>query len=400
MSNFHILHALCRSALANPSNAVIRQVERLRDALEKEGKKADAEKLTRLLNSIDQTCDMAPYRIQKSRAMLGGEELTPNTSIPVDKETATPLVEILFPASLCDESPIFSSKVTLAVKSILDDWANLEKLSEIGASPSRSCLIYGAPGTGKTHLALWMAQQMGIPVVLARLDGLMSSFLGTTSRNIGNLFTFAAKYKCILLLDEFDAIAKLRDDPQEVGEIKRVVNTLLQNLDARRESGICIGITNHEVLLDPAIWRRFDVQIEIPIPSYEVVSRIIGKFMAPLDFSNEEIKFLAWCIEGGTGADAISLVQWIKKMHVLEKGENTRLADLLQKYALLNSKRIAPAKREMLAHPEDALLAALLENREYGFRQKDVADIMGFTPSAVSKRLTKLKGMEEDKNHA
>ena len=400
MKDFHIIHALCRAALASPSNAVIRQIERLRDSLEKEGSKADAKKLTSLLNSMDKACDMAPTRIQKSRIMLAGEELTPNSSIPVDKETAIPLVEVLFPDALLAEQPIFGSNVSLAVQSILDEWVHLEKLSEIDAHPSKSCLIYGSPGTGKTHLALWMARQMGIPVVLARLDGLISSFLGTTSRNIGNLFTFAARYRCILLLDEFDAIAKLRNDPQEVGEIKRVVNTLLQNLDARRASGITIGITNHEFLLDPAIWRRFDVQIEIPKPSHEVLSKIIGKFLSPLKFKDEEIKFLAWCIEGGTGADAKSLVQWIKKNHVLEQNKESPLVELLRRFALLNSGRIDSAKRNMLVHEEDNLLTALLDNQEFGFKKKEVADFMGIAASTVSKKISKIKEMEQEGRYA
>ena len=400
MKDFHIIHALCRAALAGPSNAVIRQVERLRDSLEKEGSKADAKKLTNLLNSADMTFDMAPTRIQRSRAMLAGEELTSNSPLPVDKETATPLVDVLFPDTLSVEQPIFGSNISLAVQSILDEWSHLEKLSEIDADPSRSCLIYGAPGTGKTHLALWMARQMGIPVVLARLDGLISSFLGTTSRNIGNLFTFASRYKCILLLDEFDAIAKLRNDPQEVGEIKRVVNTLLQNLDLRKDSGITIGITNHELLLDPAIWRRFDVQIEIPKPSYEVLSNIIGKMLSPLEFKNEEIKFLAWCIEGGTGADAKSLAQWIKKNRVLKKTKESSLAELLQEFALLNSGRMDSAKRNMLVYEEDNLLAALLEDQDLKFKQKEVADFMGLASSTVSKKLSKIKGMEKEDHHA
>lgn len=400
MKDFHIIHALCRAALAGPSNAVIRQIERLRDSLEKEGSKADAKKLTNLLNSVDMTFDMAPTRIQRSRAMLAGEELTSNSPLPVDKETATPLVDVLFPDTLSVEQPIFGSNISLAVQSILDEWSHLEKLSEIDADPSRSCLIYGAPGTGKTHLALWMARQMGIPVVLARLDGLISSFLGTTSRNIGNLFTFASRYKCILLLDEFDAIAKLRNDPQEVGEIKRVVNTLLQNLDLRKDSGITIGITNHEILLDPAIWRRFDVQIEIPKPSHEVLWNIIEKMLSPLEFKNEEIRFLAWFIEGGTGADAKSLVQWIKKNRVLKQTKESPLVGLLRGFALLNSGRMDSAKRNMLVHEEDSLLTALLDDQEFEFKQKEVAGFMGIAPPTLSKKISKIKEKEKEGHYA
>ena len=400
MKNFHIIHALCRAALARPSNAVIRQIERLRDSLEKEGGEADAKKLTNLLKSVDMACDMAPTRIQRSRAMLAGEELTANSPLPVDKETATPLVEVLFPDTLLVERPIFSSDISLAVQSILDEWAHLEELSEIDAHPSRSCLIYGAPGTGKTHLALWMARQMAIPVVMARLDGLISSFLGTTSRNIGTLFTFASRYKCIVLLDEFDAIAKLRNDPQEVGEIKRVVNTLLQNLDARSDSGITIGITNHELLLDPAIWRRFDVQIEIPNPSHEVLSNIIGKMLSPLKFKNEEIRFLAWCIGGGTGADAKSLAQWIKRNRVLKSTKESSLVEELRRFALLNSGRMDSAKRDMLVHEEDSLLTTLLDNQEFEFKQKEVAGFMGLTPPTLSKKLSKIKETEKERHYA
>ncbi|WP_416193505.1 AAA family ATPase [Nitrobacter sp. TKz-YC01] len=139
-------------------------------------------------------------------------------------------------------------------------------------------MIYGAPGTGKTRLAYWIARKLDMPILLVKLDGLVSSFLGTTARNIGNLFTFANRYRCVLLLDEFDAIEKVRDDPQEVGEIKRVVNALLQNLDVRQNIGFTIGITNHSKLLDPAVWRRFEIQLEIPKPDFEVRKAIAEYF--------------------------------------------------------------------------------------------------------------------------
>ena len=199
MDHFHIIQALCRASLSTPSQAIIKQVERLRDALEKDGATAEAKKLSRLLTSLDKTCDMAPSQLKKSKAMFNGEILTPKTPIPVDRETSTPLVEVKFPENLPNEPPLFNESVTAGVQSILDEWENYERLNDIDAQPSRSCLIYGQPGSGKTHLALWMANQLGVPVVLARLDGLMSSFLGTTSRNIGTLFSFVAKYRCILL---------------------------------------------------------------------------------------------------------------------------------------------------------------------------------------------------------
>lgn len=388
MEYFNIIQALCRSALSNPSSAITRQIERLRDELKKAGEEKEANAIDALLTTVTKTSDMAPSRIQRS-FVLGGEDLTPQTPIPVDKESSTPLVQVIFKHELPNESPLFNESVKQAIDSILNEWKNYDKLTTIHAQPSRSCIIYGAPGTGKTHLAMWIAKQLDTPVVLARLDGLMSSFLGTSSRNIGNLFAFAAKYKCILLLDEFDAIAKLRDDVQEVGEIKRVVNTLLQNLDARTKNGFTIGITNHEKLLDPAIWRRFDVQIEIPKPSLGVMSSLIIKFLSPINFDENKIKFLSWVIDGASGADAIALVKWLKKSSILD--DDAILVNQVRRFALLNSARINVEKKEILLSSNEELAAALKADSKYSFKQKDIATLIGRSSSSLSKKLSKTK---------
>lgn len=395
MQYFSIIQALCRSALANPSGAIIHQIERLISSLEKDGFNREAKGLKSILVSANKTDDLAPSRIERSRVSLKGEELSPNTVVPVDKESSTALAELIFPSQFPAEGPYFNTDVKLAIESILNEWMNFEKLESISAHPSKTCLIYGLPGTGKTHLAFWLAKQINLPIILAKLDGLMSSYLGTTSRNIGNLFAFAAKYRCILLLDEFDAIAKLRNDPQEVGEIKRVVNTLLQNLDIRKDHGFTIGITNHESLLDPAIWRRFEVQIEIPTPSIDVMASLIKKFLLPLKLEEAEVKFLTWAIESASGADAEALVKWLKKSFVLNKSEDTKLVDQIRKFSLLNSGRIDFRKRELLTGPIEELANALMSDLRYGFKQKEVAPIIGWAPSTLSKSLSKNKEYEK-----
>ena len=93
-------------------------------------------------------------------------------------------------------------------------------------------MLYGVPGCGKSTVAKYIAQQIGLPLVIARLDALVSSLLGSTSKNIRKVFDFADSRPCILFLDEFDAIAKARDDQHELGELKRVINSLLQNIDS------------------------------------------------------------------------------------------------------------------------------------------------------------------------
>ena len=320
---------------------------------------------------------------------LEGEALTKNTTIPVDKETATPILEVVFQEDMETEEPLFNDSIQMAVNAVVNEWRNYDKLVELQASPSRSCLIYGDPGTGKTMLAKWIAKSVELPVVMAKLDGIISSFLGTSSRNIASLFRFANKYKCILLLDEFDALAKLRDDPQEIGEVKRIVNTLLQNLDARSEKGFTIGITNHEKLLDPAVWRRFDVQIEIPHPNAAVREEMLSKFISPLVYSQQELKFMNWCMENATGSDLRKLGDWLKRIYILEESESRNLPVLMKRFATMNTGRMSKSVLDLLNGDVTQLCNELSGNDYLQLKQKDIAALLGMSPSSLSKHISK-----------
>lgn len=387
MEHFHIIQALVRSALAQPSDATRQQVTRLKDALVESGDMKSAKSLSNILASAERSIEMAPSRVIRSKAVFRGEVLTSNTTLPVNKETSTPIADVKFLDELPNEPPIFNNTVFLAIQAILDEWSNLDKIASADIEPIRSCLIFGFPGTGKTHLALWMARRLGLPVVTARLDGLVSSFLGTTSRNIGTLFNFADRYRCLLLLDEFDAIAKFRADPHEVGEIKRVVNTLLQALDIRKNHGFTIGITNHETLLDPAIWRRFDVQLEIPRPQRDVIEQIIKRQLPPIRLSDVQIKILTWVLEGGTGSDIESLTRWMKKTFVVSDNYNLDFLPAIQQFVTLNSARIITEKRALLLGDRDVLFSAL--KNQLSLKVSDIAEMSGQSKSTISRVLNK-----------
>jgi len=398
MDHFPIIQALCRSALPSASPAVRKQVERLRDALQKDGNDQQAASLTGLLTAAARSKEMVPSRIEPSRAIaFGGEVLSKGTPVPVDKETGAPLAEVIHPVEEL-QPPLFDRSVSEAISSLTEEWAHFESLSSFGLSPARSCLIYGPPGTGKTHLALWMARQLGLPVVLVRLDGLVSSFLGTTARNIGNLFSFANRYKCVLLLDEFDAIAKVRDDPQEVGEIKRVVNALLQNLDTRRGIGFTIGITNHSQLLDPAVWRRFEVQIEIPRPTFEIRQALVRHFMVPMSISDAFIKLMAWFMDGATGAEIELLSKHFKKAVALH-GSVPDLIDMLRKFATLNAARIDEERRAYLMGEPAHLWLAIHEDSQLGFSMTDIGEVTGKDKSTISRQLGKISPKAAEEVH-
>ena len=380
---FNIIHTLCRAVGSDDRENVEYNIQRLVDAYKKDGHEKEAKTLEKILKSSQKVKPMVSATISASSA-LEGEILTEKTPVPVDKETAAPILEVIFDNGLPQEEPLFNDQIKEAVDSVVLEWTNYSKLVKMNATPSRSCLIYGDPGTGKTHLAKWIAKRVGLPVVLAKLDGIVSSFLGTSSRNISNLFKFANRYKCVLLLDEFDAIAKLRDDPQEVGEVKRIVNTLLQCLDDRDEVGFTIGVTNHEQLLDPAIWRRFDVQIEIPKPSDGVLPVLIKKFVKPLEYNEAEVQFLSWCLQGATGADVQKMANWLKRMSIIPEYKNQSLVRLMQRYVLLNTGRVSKMVKEALDKPLDEMVRNIL-NDNPTLKQKDLAEMFNLAPSSISK---------------
>ena len=380
---FNIIQTLCRAAGSDDKENVEYNIQRLVDAYKKDGHEKEAKTLEKILKSSQKVKPMVSATISASSA-LEGEILTEKTPVPVDKETAAPILEVIFDNGLPQEEPLFNDQIKEAVDSVVLEWTNYSKLVKMNATPSRSCLIYGDPGTGKTHLAKWIAKRVGLPVVLAKLDGIVSSFLGTSSRNISNLFKFANRYKCVLLLDEFDAIAKLRDDPQEVGEVKRIVNTLLQCLDDRDEVGFTIGVTNHEQLLDPAIWRRFDVQIEIPKPSEGVLPVLIKKFVKPLEYNEAEVQFLSWCLQGATGADVQKMANWLKRMSIIPEYKNQSLVRLMQRYVLLNTGRVSKMVKEALDKPLDEMVRNIL-NDNPTLKQQDLAEMFNLAPSSISK---------------
>jgi hypothetical protein len=384
MEHFRIVQTLCRIGLGAENPAFRFQVERLAQALRDSGDAEEAVEIDELLKTEGHDRSMKPSRIVASRQLLSGEELTVRVGSPVDRETGAPLAEIHFPVE-SSRKLVFDEVLGTAVERVMEEWVHADRLEELGASPPRACMLFGKPGTGKTKLGYWLAERLGLPLVIARLDGLMSSFLGTTARNIGSLFDFANRYRCVLLLDEFDALAKLRDDPQEVGEIKRVVNAVLQNLDRRATTGFTVAITNHEGLLDPAVWRRFEVRIHVPVPEYGERREILRQYLEPVAVEDSTLRVVATISEGMTGGDLEAMARSVKRFIAIHGGNDTNFIDALRAYAITHATANKEVGVALLLEEPQKIARMLLSHTGISVTQGDVGDFLGKDQATISR---------------
>jgi len=237
------------------------------------------------------------------------------------------------------ENVILSDSNKEILQEILTNYKKKEILRRHGLSNDSRLILHGPPGTGKTLLAYAIAGELEIPIYHVYLDSLISSYLGETGKNLKAIFREASSEECVLLLDEFDAIAKHRDDSQELGELKRVVTVLLQNIDELSPDTILIAATNHDHLLDPAVWRRFDYILKmdaLAAPQRKTLIQMI------LGDNSVNIELLSQLSEGLSGAIIKQIVNKSLKKSILNNShgniENTLIENFLTATASKNDK--------------------------------------------------------------
>jgi len=224
--------------------------------------------------------------------------------------------------------------VRIAIDDFLLEQRKRSVLEAAGLEPRHKVLLMGPPGNGKTVLAGAVSRELGVPAYMVRYDDLISKIPGETSRNLLALFHYAEQEPCLLFFDEFDALGREREDAQESGEMKRVTSTLLVQLDNVPSHVVCFAATNHASMLDGAIWRRFNIRLELPRAELEAYPLFMKELFDNLGYTDirygdsiaegeVNLELISFRMSPENFSDAELFVRNCIRQHVLAEGEKT-----------------------------------------------------------------------------
>lgn len=298
-------------------------------------------------------------------------------SLPRDKETRSRLVQV--EESIEMKSPILDDITLKELEDFLKERSLFEKFLEKNIVPPNSMLLHGKPGVGKTYIAKWLAYKLNMPMITLDLANSISSYLGRSGQNIKSIFDYAKEHNVILFLDEIDAIAKKRDDESDLGELKRLVNVLLKELDDCPAICVIIGATNHPELLDKAIWRRFDRNLEVLLPGDEQRLELIKRSLSENfdEVQQNVINIIVSGLNGTSAADICKFCEHVKRKQVMN--DSLSIAEcLLREYCAISKLKTKEQK---------IIFCKQLREQNKKITIKQISEITGISQSSVDRYL-------------
>jgi MoxR-like ATPase len=275
---------------------------------------------------INQSLRATQTRSTGSSALRKGQLVDKSDgAVPVDADSRLSLIRAFDDRTGID-TPLLSDNLTLHLSQLITERRERDKLVARGVSLTRSAVLIGPPGVGKTFSARWLAAQLGQQLWVLDLTTVMSSLLGKTGNNLRAVFDYAKSTGAVLLLDEIDAIAKRRSDDTDVGELKRLVTVILQEVDSWPDTSLLLAATNHPELVDPALWRRFDLILTFDFAPAHLVEEGVKRFFGnDLPQFESLVSLLASAFRGDSLSDIERAVKSIRRSAALSTDDSARL---------------------------------------------------------------------------
>jgi SpoVK/Ycf46/Vps4 family AAA+-type ATPase len=298
------------------------------------GTSADVETLCRRV--IDEEKKQGHGRVAKELEQILTAKQAPKSAppngtlqrLPTSRRESAPLMQEI-PVDKLRHHMVLPDSVERRFHRIEKEFAARTRLAKHGLKPRHRILLYGPPGCGKSLGAERLAWNTGLPLRKVRFDTLLSSYFGETMTNLRKVFDAAQASPCALFLDECDSLARSRTERNDVGEVTRITNALLEMLEDYKGDGLVIAATNLDSALDSALFRRFDEVMKVPLPGIDEICRLLQSTLSPM-VSDRDISWreIAQAMDGMSGSEVVHIAQNAAKHSVLEGRRSVGEADI------------------------------------------------------------------------
>lgn len=323
--NATLLKRLFRAIKSGSNPDVDLLCRRVVDEQKKNGHSHVAQELERILNEPRVPKDFAEHSGTLSR-------------LPTSRRDSSPLVQEITVDKLRHEM-VLPPMVEKRFQRIEKEFAARTRLAKHGLKPRHRILLYGPPGCGKSLGAERLAWNTGLPLRKVRFDTLLSSYFGETMANLRKVFDTAKTSPCALFLDECDTLARSRTARNDVGEVMRITNGLLEMLEDYNGDGLVIAATNLDSALDTALFRRFDEVLKIPLPGIEEICQLLRTTLSSMDTEpSMPWREIASAMDGLSGSEVVRVAQNAAKHGVLEGRQFISGSDIRHAYVELHER--------------------------------------------------------------